>query len=116
MKKFLITLFAITTTSFAFAKAPFEVSIQPNRNGFGDLIYGASEIHIVSDTDGLDIKDVIINRGKCSIRAKQGWKGGKHGAPLDFSDKRVYVTEFWSPDKIREIIVKTNKGDYSFSK
>lgn len=105
MKKFLMALLGFSLSSVAFANAPFEVSLRSNP------FYGYAMVDIVSDTDGLVITDVVANRGKCGKSELSAYNPKE----LDFSDKASYHIRGCREQNIREIVVKTNQGDYSYS-
>lgn len=103
MKKFLTVLLGLFLSSTSFANTPFEVSLQTNPFG------GGAGVRIISDVDGLVIHKVVVNRGKC------GKVFTNLTNRLNFSDYTIYWANGCRVKDIREIIVSTNKGEYSFS-
>lgn len=104
MKKFLVLSFGLSISSTLLANAPFDISVVQNRNTKN------TEVHIVSNSDLLLIKEVVVNRGKCTPRLDP-----RYSNKLDFSDKTIYWVKDCALDRVREVVINSNQGNYSFS-
>ena len=120
MKKKIIGICALIMSLQAVASnAQIEVRIRQKYNRFSKLYQGSVEVTALDNN--VEVHDVIINRGNCDsisedrvvLQAFGNAQAASRPLKLNYGQSTVFVSN--KCQRIREAIVKTNTGTWTFT-
>ncbi|MGX2955811.1 hypothetical protein ACWIYZ_01835 [Ursidibacter arcticus] len=96
---------AIAKSKKKFSKPPFEV--------YSDLNYfGMMGIRITSLTDGLIVKDIILNNGRCDIASDAA--ESHLGVSLEYGESRFFLMNCSHQFHVLKTQIVTNTGTWNY--
>ncbi|MDF1822261.1 MAG: hypothetical protein P1U64_11835 [Alcanivoracaceae bacterium] len=111
LRTILATLALTALTACSQGEPPFEIETYDRDNQIFGVEY--VEVNVIARTDGVEVQDIIVNRGNCKLE-KIAEKLGGRTVPktLNFGQSASFT--FGGPCSASEVTVVTDMGDWTW--